>query len=359
MRTQVLDLPEFIEAFDPGNMLGRTEKFADQWREAREIGESFPAPTFKGIENVLVLGMGGSAIAGDLLGGYLDGVMPVPLSVNRDYGIPGFAGRNTLVIASSYSGNTAETLSATQEAIERGCSVVGITTGGRLADNLSRHGFDHISIPTGYSPRAALGFSFVPLLIMLERIFDLPQQAAALEETEQLLREQAQLYGHETPAQRNRAKGLAAILLGKLPVVYGAAGAFGSVAYRWRCQINENSKRMAVCGAVAEMNHNEIVGWAGPQELTREFMVINLLDKGYHNEVRYRFECMSKLIARTAGEVIDLESRGESLLARLFSLIHLGDFVSVYLAFLEGVDPTPVNCIDTLKRLLSKRFSVE
>lgn len=359
MRTQVLDLPEFIEAFDPGKMLGRTEGFADQWREAREIGENFHVPTFKGIENVLVLGMGGSAIAGDLLGGYLDYVMPVPLLVNRDYGVPGFVGRNTLVIASSYSGNTAETLSATQEAIERGCSLLGITTGGKLADNLSKQGFDHISIPTGYSPRAALGFSFVPLLIVLQKIFDLPEQEPALEETEQLLREQAELYGHEVPAKDNRAKGLAAALSGKLPVIYGACGAFESVAYRWRCQINENSKRMAVCGAVAEMNHNEIVGWAGPQELTREFVVVNLLDKDYHPEIRYRFECMAKLIARTAGEVINLESRGDALLTRLFSLIHLGDFVSVYLALLEGMDATPVNSIDTLKQLLSERFPVK
>jgi glucose/mannose-6-phosphate isomerase len=359
MRTQVLDLPEFVDAFDPEKMLEKAEGFADQWRAAREIGEKSAALRFEGIESVLVLGMGGSAIAGDLLRGYLEDVMPVPVAVNRDYGIPRFAGGKTLVIASSYSGNTAETLSATQEAIERQCPVIGITTGGKLADILSKNGFSHISIPKGYSPRAALGFSFVPLLIVLQRLFGLPDQQAALDETEQILGEQSGRYGRDVPAESNRAKGLAAALSGKLPVVYGAAGAFESVAYRWRCQINENAKRMAISGGVAEMNHNEIVGWAGPRELTRECVVVNLLDKGYHPEIRYRFECMSKLIARTAGDVIDLESRGDTLLARLFSLIHLGDFVSVYLALLEGMDPTPVDSINTLKQLLSERFSAK
>lgn len=355
MQTQVLDMPEFIATFDPGNMLRMTERFAEQWREARGIGEAFRAPQVKGIENVLLLGMGGSAITGDLLAGYLEDTLPVPFVVNRDYAPGRFAGRKTLVIASSYSGNTAETRSGVEAAAAAGCQVVGITTGGELGETLSAKGYPFITIPKGYSPRAALGYGFVPLLLMLERIFDLPAQAAALMETERLLAEQGERYGRGVPAEKNRAKGLAAMISGKLPVIYGASGAFESVAYRWRCQINENGKRMAVSGAVPEMNHNEIVGWAGPPELTRQFVVVNLLDQGYHVEMRHRFECVAKLIGRTAGKVIEVESRGESLLARLFSLIHLGDFVSVYLALLEGMDPTPVNSIDTLKRLLAKR----
>jgi glucose/mannose-6-phosphate isomerase len=190
-------------------------------------------------------------------------------------------------------------------------------------------------------------------------MLDLPDQKEPLDETEELLRDQADRYGRWVPVEKNRAKGLAATMVGKLPVIYGAFGAFESVAFRWRCQINENAKRMGIAGGVAEINHNEIVGWAGPQELTRQFVVINLLDKDYHPEILYRFECMSRLIARTAGKVIDLESRGDSLLARLFSLIHLGDFVSVYLALLEGMDASPVKCIDTLKQLLSERFGTK
>jgi len=359
MRTRSLDLPEFLAAFDPGGMLELTESFADQWRRARDIGLGFRPPEPPAVDGVLLLGMGGSAFAGDLLAGYLEELLPVPFLVNRAYDLPAFAGKNTLVIVSSYSGNTAETLAAAGMAVERGCSLVGITTGGKLAPMLADRGFPFITIPQGFAPRAALGFSFVPLLIMLQRIFELPDQEAALDETGRLLAEQRDRYGRQVPAEKNRAKNLAAALCGRIPVIYGAAGAFASVAYRWRCQINENAKRMAVFGAVPEMNHNEIVGWAGPRELTRGFVLLNLLDRDYHPEVRYRFECMAKLIARTSGNIIDLESRGDSLLARLFSLIHLGDYVSVYLALLEAEDPTPVLCIDTLKQLLARRFETK
>jgi glucose/mannose-6-phosphate isomerase len=233
---------------------------------------------------------------------------------------------------------------------------MGITTGGKLSGILSDKGHKFITIPKGYSPRAALGLSFVPLLITLQRMFELPDQTAALDETGKLLADNKGLLGRDVPGEKNQAKGLASRLAGRLPVVYGAAGPFAVAAYRWQCQINENAERMAISNEVAEMNHNEIVGWAGPVELTRQFVVINLLDKEYHPEIRYRFECMSKLIARTSGEIINLESRGDSLLTRLFSLIHLGDFVSVYLALLEGVDSTPVKCINTLKQLLSEKF---
>ena len=352
MSNSVLDDLKYCSAADPGGMLTAVEGFCDQWEEATGIGMDFEPPKLSGIESVAILGMGGSAIAGDFLRAYLQDDCPIPIVVVRGYDLPKWVGKSTLVIASSYSGNTEETLTSTGEALRRGCPVIGITTGGKLEKIHEESGVAPvplIKIPPGFSPRAVIGYSFVPLLVMLGKLGFASDQKAVLEEAHQVLKGTCAAYGRSKKTGNNPAKDLAHRLFGRFPIVYCGGGVFEAVSYRWRCQFNENSKRLAGSHVVPEMNHNEIVGWEGPRHLTTSSVVIYLCDESNRREVNARFEFMQPLIEKGGGRVVEFRGEGKSVLSRIFSMVNLGDFVSVYLALLEGVDPTPVYAIDTIK----------
>ncbi|MBI2877688.1 MAG: bifunctional phosphoglucose/phosphomannose isomerase [Candidatus Tectomicrobia bacterium] len=307
------------------------------------------------VRQIMIAGMGGSAIGGDLLRTYLRSDLPIPLWVIRNYHLPQFASPETLVFIVSYSGNTEETLSVFRDALQAGCQVVALTSGGMLRQECQAKGLPVISIPAGLPPRAALGYLFFPLLAVLEGSGLIPPQGEALQEIEGLLPELSQTYGPQQLTAQNPAKQLALRLQGRLPLIYGSQDHTEAVALRWKGQLNENSKQIAVCNVFPELNHNEIMGWEAAGEIMRLALFLFLRDVEDHPRVARRMEITAEIAAQHGGEVIHVSSQGKSRLARLFSLIYGGDFVSYYLALAKGVDPTPVASIDSLKKALDAR----
>ncbi|MDI6870128.1 MAG: bifunctional phosphoglucose/phosphomannose isomerase [Bacillota bacterium] len=349
-----LDNLEYLASADPAGMGEWVAGLPEQCEEAFRLGQEAPLPEAAGVRQVVVVGMGGSAIGADLLRGYVEGEMAIPFLVSRTYHLPAFVSRETLVIASSYSGNTEETLSAYGEARERGARMFAIASGGELERRAQADGVPFCRIPGGYSPRAALGYSFVPLLAVLSRLGLIRDRAEDLAEAVKVMRELRAELGQGTPAADNPAKQLAERLYGKLPFIYGAAPWSSAVAYRWKGQVNENAKNLSHSNILPELNHNETVGWEFPERLTAQIEVVLLRDREDHPKVQRRFEVTSTIMRPHVSGITEVWSRGHSILARLFSLIYHGDFTSYYLALLNGVDPTPVKVIDYLKGELAK-----
>jgi glucose/mannose-6-phosphate isomerase len=346
---------EKMVALDPGGMRGHLEGFADQLRDAVAIGRGTPlSVSGDGITSVVVAGMGGSAIGGELAAGYLAGSMSVPLSVMRGYSLPAYVGPSTLVYVSSYSGNTEETLSGYAEARDRGARIVCSTTGGGVGSIADEHGHDVVRVPTGYPPRAALGFGLVPLLFVLGRLGLAPDPSDDIADAIETASTHIERLGLAVPLSENEAKGLASWLFGHVPVIYGSVPVTSVVANRWCGQLAENSKVVAHRNELPEMNHNEIVGWSGSRPVGGDARVVFLRDQDDHPRVARRAEITREAIAGGGTEVRDVVSRGETKLARLISLVQLGDFVSFYLAMLGGIDPTPVAPIDRLKKELTR-----
>jgi glucose/mannose-6-phosphate isomerase len=328
--------------------------FPVQVEEALSIGELAPiAYRADGIRSIVLCGMGGSAIAGDLLRSYLADELQVPFAVNRSYALPAYVARETLTILSSYSGNTEETIAAYQEALLRKSTVLCITTGGE-AERLSQiHGHACIKVPPGLQPRAALGYSFFPLLTALVRMGFVKPRAVDIEETVAALKRAARIYG-DPASRKNRALKIAQHLHGKLPVLYSSAERFDAVNVRWRGQICENAKHLAFGHVLPEMNHNEIVGWKADPAMLKKMAVVFLRDAGTNQRIQRREEVTRKILRKKTPLVLEAWSEGTSLLTRMFSLVYLGDWVSYYLAILNNEDPTPVKVIDYLKGELAK-----
>jgi len=339
---------------DPQNMYGLIAGFPRQVEQAVRIGSSasvrFPV---RNIQNIVLTGLGGSAIGGDLLRSYLSEELTVPLIVNRHYRLPSFVTRKTLVIVSSYSGNTEETISAYKDAVQRKARVICISTGGEVSAMAKKMKHPVIKTPPGLQPRAALGYSFFPLLVVLSRLKFIKSKKKDIAETIKLLRAKTAIYRDpENPG--NLPLHLAHSLRGKIPIIYSPVEHLDSVALRWRGQIAENAKQLSFGNVLPEMNHNELVGWKARKELLQQMQVIFLRDRGTHPRVTKREEITQSVIAQYAAGVLEVWSEGTSLLARMFSLVHVGDWLSYYLAMLNQEDPTPVKAIDLLKAELAK-----
>jgi glucose/mannose-6-phosphate isomerase len=343
-----------IKRIDPKGMYTWIADFPKQIAEAVRIGTDVKIKlNVKGVQNIVLTGLGGSAIGGDLLRSYLSGELHVPFTVNRYYSLPEFVGKNTLVIVSSYSGNTEETTSAYKDAVKRKARVLCISTGGVTAKMAKRLKHPWIQVPPGLSPRAALGFSFFPLLVVLGRLGFIKPKGRDIKETIQLLKTKSALYRNpESP--ENAPLKLAERLKGTLPVIYSAAEHFDTVNIRWRGQIAENAKQLSSGHVLPEMNHNELVGWNVLTEIMKHMHVVFLHDSGTHKRVAIREKLTHQIVSQYAGEVTEVASDGKGLLARLFSLIYFADWVTLYLAILNNVDPEPVAVIDYLKHELSK-----
>ena len=319
--------------------------FTAQLREAITVGEGANLQPAKGpIRNVVITGLGGSGIGGTIVSQLTDQLMSVPLLVNKDYFLPAFVGSDTLVVVSSYSGNTEETVQAMQAAMDKGCMIACISSGGIISEIARKHGFNLITIPGGMPPRSCLGFSFVQLLFVLqhygligrELLSDLQPSINLLEmENENLVRK-----SHE----------IASALHGKLPILYSDAH-YEGVAVRWRQQINENGKMLCWHHALPEMNHNELVGWTSPHP---EAVVLMLRGEDDYARTQKRMEITEGVVRKYASSWIDVHAKGETRLQRCMYLILLGDWVSCHLADLREIDATEVRVIDHLKGELSK-----
>jgi len=330
---------------------GLPEQCQDAWR----LGMESPLPQAAAVSNVLVTGLGGSAIGGDLLRVYSSGKMSVPVAVNRDYLLPEYVDESTLIFAISYSGNTEETLSAYEEARRRGASIMALTTGGKLKQMAERDGVPVLEIPGGLAPRAATGYLFLPMLAVLQRMGLLQGVEGEIDELVRCLQEIRESLKPESPLESNLAKQLARNLHNRIPVIWGASGTTEVVAQRFKGQINENTKAPAYWNVFPELNHNELVGFEVPKELLEKLHVVILKDAEDHPRVKIRMDITKGIVAKVVSGVNEIKSSGEGMLARIYSLIYTGDYTSVYLATMYGVDPGPVKIIDYLKTELAGR----
>ncbi len=342
--------------FDRSNFIRFLKQFPKQPGECVELVNPVNPPfDVSRIQHLVFAGMGGSAISGDILRTYLEDELPVPVAVCRDYTLPAFVNNHTLLFAISYSGNTEETLSAVEQAIDRGAMVVTISSGGRLEALAREHQMVHIRIPGGMPPRQALGYLFFAPLLILEKLELITSRQQDIQETEYILQELLDQLNSETTMGDNLAHHIAQSVYGAIPVIYAGAAFLRAVPVRWRNQFNENSKVMAFSNVFPELNHNEIMGWEGPETVNKHFRVIFLRDyQEEHPRIQHRISITQSLLREHAipfGEVFPV---GQSRLARLFSLIYLGDWASYYLAMLNEQDPTTIHSIDLLKQRLSE-----
>jgi glucose/mannose-6-phosphate isomerase len=342
--------PEAIRRIDRSGMYDLIRAFPDHWREGRVLARAAELNlSVDGRSQVVVAGMGGSAIGGDLLRALAQDEASVPVSVVRGYRLPASVDARAVVIVSSFSGNTEETLSAMDEALARSAAVVCIASGGTVLERAQADGLPHVQIPGGMPPRAALGYSLSVLLTLAERVGLLHLGEDAWHEAQGLLEDQAEAYAYPSG---NHALALAEELVSLMPLVYTASGLLKAVGLRWRGQLQENSKKMAAGNVFPELNHNEIMGWEEEGERLRSFGVVVLRDRDDHPRVQRRMDVTRDLLAGRAGYWTEEAAEGESKLARMLSLVNLGDWVSLYLAALRGVDPTPIGLINRLKETL-------
>jgi glucose/mannose-6-phosphate isomerase len=352
MDTSVIESVERIRAADPEGMLGRIKELGKQVRDSWQIVRAAQLPPAYGdVRNITVIGMGGSAIGGDLAAALLAGELKMPMSVHRDYGLPACVGRDSLVIASSYSGNTEETLSAFEEARKRGAKVLALTTGGTLATQARAANYPVVTFSYEARPRATLGYSLGLVLGSLTRLgltrdlsADIDSAVADLAKLEERVHE---------GARTNDAKKLATGLYGRIIFAYGA-GVMGVMARRVKGQWNENAKNWAAFDVLPELDHNAVVGFPHP-DLAREALTVLFLRSDRDNpRHKLRFDVTRELLDRASIQHKSLQFGGSSMLSEVLQMTLFTDYVSFYVALLNGADPSPNTSIDYLKDRLAK-----
>ncbi len=348
----LLDDPQRRKALDPQDMAELVLRTPEFLREGWQLGLRLEAPGQTLPQHLLVFGMGGSGIGGDLLRGLLYDRAAFPVTVVKDYTPPSWVGPGCVVFACSYSGNTEETLSGFEAARRAGARCVAVTSGGRLAERAQASRTPCVRIPPGLPPRAALGYLLGPMLGALHRWGWVEGLEDQLEEAAALLRELVRRWGPEVPSAANPPKQLARALVGRVPVVYAASRLSEPAALRWKTQLNENSKVYATWHSFPELNHNETVGWALAGQPEGLLHVVVLRDPEDPPRLVRRVEITREVALGQAAGYHEVHAEGQSRLARVLSLVLFGDLVSVYLAYLNEVDPTPVAVIDELKRRL-------
>ncbi|HZR97329.1 MAG TPA: bifunctional phosphoglucose/phosphomannose isomerase [Chloroflexota bacterium] len=349
-----LDRPETYTAVDAQGMLAHLEGLPAQLEAAWELVTAFDAPAaLRGAEAIVVAGMGGSAIGADLVRGLCADQLGVPLLIWRDYGLPAFVGPRTLVIASSNSGGTEETLSAVERALAVGAPVVGITTGGRLAARLAAAGQPVLRFAYEGQPRAAIGYALLSVLGLLARLGYLPDQTAAVRAGIQVVREAVARFGPAAPTASNDAKRLALALRDRVAIIYG--GDFlAPAARRWKGQCNENGKHWAVFEELPELNHNAVVGYEFPVAAADAQHVVLLCSELLPPRLELRCSVTKELLDRRGIPSTTVYTWGDGALAHLLAAVAFGDWTSYYLALSHGADPTSIGAIDYLKARLAE-----
>ena len=320
------------------------QQFPDQLEEAINISQAAQLHEDGPIRNVLVTGLGGSGIGGTTVSQLVAQEAKLPIIINKDYFLPDFVNEDTLVIVSSYSGNTEETLSAFEVARSKKARIACITSGGKVGEFAKELGLNVITIPGGNPPRSAFAYSFVQLFRLLEHYGVI---SSSYREDMQASLDQLR---NKQEVISDRAMDLAKTLEGKLPIIYSDAS-FEGVGTRWRQQINENSKMLCWHHVFPEMNHNELVGWTQSNE---QLAVVMLRNDNDYVRTQKRMDICKAIFAQYAASVTEVPSEGESNLEKAVYLIHLGDWLSVHLAELKDIDPVEVRVIDSLKQQLSE-----
>jgi glucose/mannose-6-phosphate isomerase len=349
-----LDNALVYRQFDSSGMLNHLHGFPVQCQKAWEKVLKFELPhDYNEISNVVILGMGGSAIGGDIARRLALAESKLPVWVHRDYGLPPFVDRSTLVIASSYSGNTEETLSAFTESLKTQAKKLVITSGGKLKRLAENEGIPTFVVDYQAPPRAAFPHNFVPLVGIFQKLGLLVDKSADFREMLGVLNKLSRDFIETRPLASNPAKQLAAKLRGHVVVIYGAE-MISEVARRWKAQFNENSKTWAFFESFPELNHNAVVGYEFPPEAKERIFVLLLRSSSLRPRSLLRYEATAKLLAKGGIAHEFAEARGESALAQVLSLVFLGDYSSFYLAMLNEVDPTSIDAINFVKQYLAR-----
>jgi len=350
LEAALLDDSAAWRRLDPGGMVTFASGFPDQCRTALELALAWPLPPAPAeIDRVVVAGMGGSAAGGDLL----QSLARKPVTVIRGYETLPFVDCHTLFFAVSHSGDTEETLAAYQAARKAAALALAVTSGGRLAEAARKDGVPLCKLPGGQPPRSAFGYLSIPLLVAAQNYGALALPEGTMREVMSVLHEAAEECSPMNPSPQNPAKQLALALRGRMPIIYGAQGFTAAAAFRWKTQFNENAKIPAFSYSFPEMNHNEIMGWEGVKQEDNAFAVILLRDEAESARMRARFE-ISKSLIKDKAPIYEVWSRGENHLSRAMHLNYLADWVTIYSAFLRGVNPSAIQAITTLKEALSK-----
>lgn len=348
------DLDRFRQ-LDTLNMLGEIDNLPDQLAYAYQLGLKHDLPDWKDFRQVVIAGMGGSAIGADLLASYCASLAPIPVSVHRDYGLPLYArGAETLVICSSHSGNTEETLEAFEAARKAGCRLIVVCTGGELAKRARSHDMPVWTFDHAGQPRAAVGFSFGLLLAMFQRLGVIPDQKDAIEGTVAAMKRTQQRLRAEIPAVKNPAKRYAGQLMGRWVTIMGS-GLLSVVARRWKGQMNEVAKAGANFEFLPEADHNTLAGTMNPQEtLNAHTMTLFLCAPSDHPRNRLRSDLTRKAFMLEGMNTDFVEARGNTPLAHMWTMILFGDYMAYYLAMGYGVDPTPIQALVDFKQAMAE-----
>jgi glucose/mannose-6-phosphate isomerase len=350
------DEQEKTITLDKSNMIDGLTHFPEQIKEALQIVEKTERISLLKIDNVIISGMGGSAISGDILESLFRDKIDVPFVVNREYDLPKWANKDTLIIFISYSGNTDEVLSAFKIASQKKCKIICISSGGKLQELAEKREVPFVKIPTGLQPREAIAYLLFPSMVLLKKIGLLKTTMDGdIQEAIAVTSDFFTLNNQTIPEENNPSKQLAKKLIGTTPQVYGW-GIYGPIATRWRQQFNENSKRIAHADIVPECNHNDIVGWSADPEISKKYTTILFRDKDEETlPMTTRLNFMRDLFHNTAGSSLELIPKGKSQLAKMMYLLCLGDLTSCYLALLRGIDPAPIDIINELKQRLMEK----
>ena len=350
----MLDNLERMEKIDKSKMRELLLEFPLQCQKAVKLGEDLAIPEgfSQEVTKVVVCGLGGSAIGGDILKTLLSEKLELPIWVNRSYTLPRMVDKKTLVFIVSYSGNTEETLSAYKETIKRESLAISICSGGKLRELSKKDKIPCLVVPPGMPPRTTVGYLFISMLKILERLRGIDE--GDYDELFRVLSEIRDRFAPEAPLSKNSAKSLSQELAGKIPLIYGVEGLTDVAAHRLKTQFNENSKILAFWDVFPELNHNEIVPWEDEGKTDfGQFYPIFIRDKEEGKRIKKRIE-ITQSIMREKTKYTEIWTEGKNPLTRVLSAIYIGDWLSFYLAILQGVDPTPVKMIDLLKKELEK-----
>ncbi len=341
-------MKNMIKEYDISNQINVLTNSFKQIEYADTNTYNLDSKNYEYIDKIIICGMGGSAIGGDLFSNMFQNEIPIPIFVNRYYHLPNFVSENSLVIISSYSGNTEETTTAFNEAIEKKCKVIAFSTGGRVEEICTNFGFPHIKLLKGFHPRFALYLILFTLIKIFSKINLIKDQAELLNNSIALIQSKGEEYVKDNSLPEIIAKDI----VGFIPIIYATSDFNNSVGSRLKGQFNENSKLHAFVNFFPEMNHNEIIGWETYSENLAKFKIIFLTDKNMNSRVKKRFEIFEELVNKNV-EVIKLESNEKDFKLRLLDLIYLGDWLTYYLAIYRKQDPAEIDNINYLKNALS------
>ena len=346
-----MDLDDFnaFNQLDSQNMLGEIDNLPDQLEKAWKLGQTQMLPEMAGIRQVLISGMGGSAIAADLLAAFIAPTCPVAVTIQRDYGLPAWAhSPETLVIASSHSGNTEETLEAFVAALHNKCQLMAITTGGKLAERAAQAKIPVWTFEHQGQPRAAAGFSFGQLLAAFARLGLIPDPAKELAGAVTAMKKQQETLRADVPVKDNPAKRMAGQLVGRWVNVF-VSGCLAPVARRWKGQVNEIAKAGAGFEILPEADHNALAGLLNPEDILSRTTTLFLRSPSDHLRNHLRAELTRQEFMVEGLNTDVYEAQGERPLAHIWTTLHFGDYTAYYLAMGYGVDPTPVDTLENFK----------